>query len=211
MFEPLLFHLRAQGLNVGLQEWLAFQRALTLGLASTVEEFFYLGRSVLVHSEAHYAAYGKAFEGALAGAELTPELRAALAEYLQDPKAWEEGRTEGLHDYGSLEDLMKAFQETLNQQNERHEGGNRWVGTGGTSPYGAGGRANQGFALGRTPGSRRACRRAAPRRRGLRVVGGTRSRSRAADMGFSSAAEWPRLKRFPTPWQNVGSVQLVRS
>jgi uncharacterized protein with von Willebrand factor type A (vWA) domain len=154
LFEPLLYHLRGQGVAVGLQEWLAFQRGLKTGLAGSVKELFWLGRCLLVHSEAHFQQYAVAFSAAMEGAEVDPALLEGLSEYLNNPLAWDAARAEGQHDYQRLLDLMGDFQKTLEAQKERHEGGNRWVGTGGTSPYGAGGRANQGIALGRSPGRR---------------------------------------------------------
>ena len=158
MFEPLLYHLRGQGVQVGLQEWMAFQKALKGGLAATVDEFFWLGRALLVHSEAHFEQYEEAFQSAMAGHEVSESLKESLAAYLENPKAWEELRAAGEHNYDKLLDLLEDFRKTLEEQEKRHEGGNRWVGTGGTSPYGAGGRANQGIALGRTPGNRNGIR-----------------------------------------------------
>jgi len=154
LFEPLLYHLRGQGVSVGLQEWLAFQRGLKAGLAGSVKELFWLGRCLLVHSETQFDQYAAAFEGAMEGAEVPLELVRELEDYLNNPLAWDESRQEGQHDYQRLLDLMADFQKTLEEQEKRHQGGNRWVGTGGTSPYGAGGRANQGIALGRRPGRR---------------------------------------------------------
>lgn len=154
MFEPLLYHLRGQGVSVGLQEWLAFQRGLKAGLAGSVQELFWLARSLLVHSETQFHQFELAFAGAMEGVEVDPELLKSLEAYLNDPLQWDENRPEGSHDYQRLLDLMEDFRKTLEEQKERHEGGNRWVGTGGTSPYGSGGRANQGIALGRTPGRR---------------------------------------------------------
>jgi uncharacterized protein with von Willebrand factor type A (vWA) domain len=139
---------------VGLQEWLAFQQGLKKGLAGSVDELFWLGRSLLVHSEAQFDQYGRAFAGAMEGAALEESLKKALEEYLNAPLEWDPTRDAGLHDYQHLLDLLEDFRKTLEAQNERHQGGNRWVGTGGTSPYGAGGLANQGIALGRKPGNR---------------------------------------------------------
>ena len=154
MFEPLLYQLRGHGLTVGLQEWLAFQSGLRKGLAGTVEEFFYLGRSLLVHSEVHYDQYAKAFNATMEGVALDPAFKKVLEEYLNNPKSFDPNRDAGVHDYQRLMDLLEDFRKTLEKQNERHEGGNTWVGTGGTSPYGMGGAANQGIALGKSGGNR---------------------------------------------------------
>lgn len=154
MFERFLYQLRGQGLPVGTQEWLAFQRGLKAGLAGTVEEFYYLGRSLLVHTESHYDQYSRAFNATMQGVAMDPAFRQVLEEYLNNPKAWDPDRESGQHDYQQLLDLLNDFRKTLEEQNERHEGGNRWVGTGGTSPYGQGGSANQGLALGKQAGNR---------------------------------------------------------
>jgi uncharacterized protein with von Willebrand factor type A (vWA) domain len=104
---------------------------------------------LLVHSETHYDAYDVAFItsfGARAGeAELVEALSKELDAWLKDPAAFQGGM--GEHQFANLKELMEAFQKTLEQQEGRHEGGNRWVGTGGTSPWGSGGRANMGLSL----------------------------------------------------------------
>ncbi|MEY3211806.1 MAG: hypothetical protein RIT28_2287 [Pseudomonadota bacterium] len=152
LFLPLLFNLRAQGLGVGLSEWLAFIEGLTAGLARDLDGVYRLGRALLVHSEAHYDHYDLAFSATFAGVTLEPKLKAALEDFLRDPLAFTEGRAPGEHDFKSVEELLEAFRKTLAEQKERHQGGNRWVGTGGTSPYGTGGKANMGLQLGESSG-----------------------------------------------------------
>lgn len=152
VLEPLLYNLRAQGVGVGVQEWLTLLDALKLGLARDVDTLYELGRSILVHSEAHYDAYDLAFHATFAGVEIAPELKAGLEAWLADPEAFDAARAAGQHDFESVEDLMEAFRKTLEEQKERHTGGNRWVGSGGTSPYGTRGRANQGVAAGEGSG-----------------------------------------------------------
>jgi uncharacterized protein with von Willebrand factor type A (vWA) domain len=150
MFEPLLFHLRGQGLPVGLGEWLAFQQGLKQGLAGTTNELYQLGRALLVHSEAHYDSFDQAFSAAMSGHAVPPALAVQLEKWLNDPRLLEDLARFGEHDLETLAELMEAFRRTLEEQQERHEGGNRWIGTGGTSPYGMGGQANKGIAMGPT-------------------------------------------------------------
>lgn len=164
LFLPLLFNLRAQELRVGTQEWLAFMRGLGAGLASDLDEVYRLGRSVLIHDEAHYDQYDVAFHATFEGVELEPKIKQALEAWLIDPAEFEAGREAGQHDFQSLEELMEAFRQTLEEQQGRHERGNRWVGTGGTSPFGNGGRANQGIRVGGSAGGRSAVRVAGERR-----------------------------------------------
>ena len=106
MFERFLYQLRGQGLPVGTQEWLAFQRGLKAGLAGTVEEFYYLGRSLLVHTESHYDQYSRAFNATMQGVAMDPAFRQVLEEYLNNPKAWDPDRESGQHDYQQLLDLL---------------------------------------------------------------------------------------------------------
>ena len=164
MFEPLLFHLRGQGVSVGLAEWNRFLDGVSMGLAVNLDGLYRLGRSVLVHSETHYDAFDLAFAATFEGLELDPKLTEALEAWLTDPKVFDEGRPPGEHDFESLEELMEALRKTLEAQKERHEGGNRWVGTGGTSPFGNSGRANQGVRIGGPGGGRSAVRVADERR-----------------------------------------------
>jgi uncharacterized protein with von Willebrand factor type A (vWA) domain len=87
----------------------------------------------------------------------------ALDAWLRDPKAFDELRKRGEHDFASMEELLEALKKTLEAQRDRHEGGNRWVGTGGTSPWGTGGRANQGVQMGEQGGGRSGVRLAEDR------------------------------------------------
>lgn len=152
VFLPLLLNLRAQGVPVGLGEWLAFLEGLRAGLARDLEGVRGLARAVLVHSEAHYDAFDLAFSATFAGVELNAPLKAALEEWLRDPAAFDPTRALGEHGFRDLDELLEALRKTLEEQRERHSGGNRWVGTGGTSPYGTGGKANQGVQLGQSGG-----------------------------------------------------------
>jgi len=144
---PLLYNLRSQGVGVGMGEWLALVDALKLGLARDLDGLYGLGRSLLVHTEAHYDAYDLAFHATFAGVELQPELKQALEAWLANPELFE-GLEGGEHDFEDLEALLEAYQKTLQEQRDRHSGGNRFVGTGGTSPYGTQGKANQGVQKG---------------------------------------------------------------
>ncbi len=164
MFEPLLYTLRAQGVQVGMGEWLTFLRGLQLGLASDVEALYQYGRSVLVHTEAQYDAWDLAYLALTQGLKIQPELRAELERWLENPLAYDPAKGIGNRSFEDLEALLEAFRETLMKQQEDHRGGDRWVGTGGTSPWGSGGRAEQGIALGAETGNRGGIRLADARR-----------------------------------------------
>ncbi len=143
----LLFNLRSQGLKVGLGEWLELLRGLELGLAEDLNGLYFLARSLLVHDEAHFDAYDLAFTATFKGVELPPKLKDALAEWLAQAK---KGMGDELVPSGfeSLEAMLKELQKRMNEQKERHDGGNYWIGTGGTSPFGNSGRAEDGIRIG---------------------------------------------------------------
>lgn len=165
MFLDFLFALRRNGVPVGSQEWLALHRALRAGLIGDERALYGLGRALLVHDEAHFDAFDlsflEVFEGA-APADLSDALKRWLDDPVPmqdlDPRAFE--RATGM----SLEELRRRFEELLDRQDERHDGGDRWIGTGGTSPFGNSGRAPAGFRLQGEGGGRSAVGVAALRR-----------------------------------------------
>ena len=165
MFVDFLFELRRQGVPVGAQEWLALHDALGQGLIDSVDSLYSLGRAILVHSEAHYDAYDLAFV-ALFGDQDWIELKEQLLDWLKDPIPMKEMSPEAFEAMSglTLEELLRRFEETLAKQKERHDGGSRWVGTGGTSPFGHGGRNPQGIRVGGGGGGRSAVQVAGQRR-----------------------------------------------
>jgi uncharacterized protein with von Willebrand factor type A (vWA) domain len=162
VFTQFLYLLRAEGVPVGLQEWMALMRGLRAGLAHTVDEFYALGRAILCRTEADYDGYDLAFAHAFADAELDPEVRAKLESWLEKAK---ERESDELVDPDMMdEELWQTFLERLGEQEERHDGGNRWIGTGGISPFGHSGRAKRGIRMGGKGGNRGAIRVASERR-----------------------------------------------
>ena len=147
MFTELLYALRGRGLPVGTREWLDFLDAVARGLALDVTALRQLGRALLCRSEADYDAFDLGWFDVFGDAELPPDLRAKL-------EAWTAARDAAPVDGERVvrpvdpTDVWEQFLKTLREQKERHEGGNRWVGTRGTSPYGNGGRADQGLRVG---------------------------------------------------------------
>lgn len=149
---PFLYELRARKLRVGPTEMRSLAQALESGLhESTLDGFYYVARALLVHSETELDAFDEAFGAFFRGIEgtrfvLTREIEA----WLKDPAMLEHLTPEQMAMMESLdiEELRRMFQERLAEQRERHEGGNRWVGTGGTSPFGAGGKHETGLRVG---------------------------------------------------------------
>jgi uncharacterized protein with von Willebrand factor type A (vWA) domain len=162
MFVEFLYQLRAMKVPVGAQEAILLARALRAGLHdSSLEGFYHVARSILVHSEVHYDAFDQAFahhfRGAeLKGIELGKEILGWLEDAIERPGELspEERAMLEQHD---LETLRKMFEELLREQTERHDGGNKWIGTGGTSPFGHSGKAARpGIRVGGSGGGRSA-------------------------------------------------------
>ncbi|MEZ4241166.1 MAG: VWA domain-containing protein [Myxococcota bacterium] len=122
-------------------------------MAATPDELYAVGRALLCRSEADFDRYDLAFAAAFRDAVLTPELREKLEAWLRNAQRAEGERVEpSIAD----QDLWRELMERLREQTERHDGGNRWVGTGGTSPFGHGGRAARGIRVGGEGGGRSA-------------------------------------------------------
>ncbi len=155
--------LRAEKVPVTLREWLDLMAALEANFAfADIEAFHTLARTVLVKDERHYDRFDRVFGRFLAGIESLdaaflariPEewLREGFRRALSDD---EKARVESL---GGLEQLMAEFRKRLGEQHERHAGGNRWIGTGGTSAFGAGGHHPGGIRVGPKGGGRMAAK-----------------------------------------------------
>jgi len=151
MFTELLYELRAQGIPVGTGEWLGFLDALSRGLATDVPGLYRLGRALLCRTEGDYDAFDLAWYQVFGDAVLPADIEEKLKEWLEARGAPPDAM--GEHDMNPAE-LWEQFLERLREQKERHEGGNRWVGTRGTSPFGNGGRASQGVRVGGSGGGR---------------------------------------------------------
>jgi len=139
-----------------MKEWLHLMEAMDKDVAGRkVDDFYHLSRAVLVKDEKHYdrfdQVFGKVFAGVEtvgAGEDMTtdiPEdwLRLLTEKYLTDE---EKAQIEAL---GGFDKLMETLKQRLEEQQGRHEGGNKWIGTGGTSPFGHGGYNPEGVRVGR--------------------------------------------------------------
>jgi uncharacterized protein with von Willebrand factor type A (vWA) domain len=160
MFVPFLFELRKRAIKVGLQEATALARALTLGLHdSSLDGFYHVARALCVHTEADLDAFDEAFLACFRGVHgASLDLAKELDEWLRDPRARKELSPEELAMLESLDlqELRRLFEERMREQKERHDGGNRWIGTGGTSPFGAHGAHPTGVRVGPNGGGRSA-------------------------------------------------------
>jgi hypothetical protein len=156
MFLPFLYELRRRGVPVGAQEAIALAGALKAGLHdSSLDGFYHVARALLVHSETHLDAFDQAFLSHFKGMESAGlELTRELMDWLRDARERRELTPEEQELLNSLdvEALERLFEERLREQRERHDGGNRWIGTGGTSPFGNNGAPQPGFRVGGTGG-----------------------------------------------------------
>jgi uncharacterized protein with von Willebrand factor type A (vWA) domain len=161
MLTGFFYRLREAGVPVSLTEYLTLLQALKAGVAAhSAEDFYYLARTALVKDEKHFdrfdrtfAAHFKGIEQALEGPEGgIPQdwLRKTIERLFTDE---ERAKIEAMGDW---EKLMQTLEERLKEQQKRHEGGNKWIGTGGTSPFGHGGYNPEGVRIGGNGGNRRA-------------------------------------------------------
>ena len=158
MFINLFYTLRTYGVPVSTRELLDLYALLETGIVfADREQFYELIRLCMVKDEKYFDKFDRAiadyFEGidTLDIDELMAKLGNIPKEWLElklDPNNLTEAQRRLLKKYGSLEALMKALEERLKEQKERHQGGNKWVGTGGSSPFGAYGDHPEGIRVG---------------------------------------------------------------
>lgn len=153
MFFNFLEELRSAGIPASLKEHLALLEALEAEVIERQpEQFYYLARTVLVKDESLLdrfdQVFNKVFKGLLSEfgnpqAEIPEEWLKAVAEkYLTAEEM------EAMKSLGSWDEIMETLKKRLEEQQKRHEGGNKWVGTGGTSPYGNNGYNPEGVRIG---------------------------------------------------------------
>ena len=160
MFISFVEALRTGGIPASLKEHLLLLEALDADvIAWEPEEFYYLARSVFVHDERQIdrfdQVFGAVFKGLLApaepGAEIPEEWLKKIAELYLTPEQMSE-----ITALGSWDEIMEALKQRLAEQKERHQGGSKWIGTGGTSPFGHGGFNPEGVRIGGPGGQGRA-------------------------------------------------------
>lgn len=161
MFLGFFLALREAGIPVSLHEYLTLLSALAAGLAGfDIESFYHLSRAALVKDERHFDRFDLVFAaqfGAAVGSGI-PDARRLPADWLKKlaQKFLSAEELEQLERLG-FERLMEELQKRLQEQKERHEGGSKWIGTAGTSPFGAHGAHPEGVRIGQEgPGLQRA-------------------------------------------------------
>ncbi len=155
MLLPFFTALRDAKVPVSMKEWLHLMEAMNRNVAGRrVDDFYHLSRAVLVKDEKHYDRFDQVFGKVFAGIE---SIGAGEEPSLDVPEDWlkllnekfltdeEKAEIEAL---GGFDKLMETLKQRLEEQKGRHEGGNKWVGTGGTSPFGHGGYNPEGVRIG---------------------------------------------------------------
>ncbi|WP_300029738.1 VWA domain-containing protein [uncultured Roseobacter sp.] len=156
MFLPFFEALRRQTVPVSLREFLAFLEAMKAGLVTyEMEGFYYLARAILVKDERNIDKFDRAFAAAFSGLEnITAD---QVLEAVDIPREWLEKMAEKhlsdaekaeIEALGGFDKLMETLRKRLEEQQGRHQGGNKWVGTAGASPFGAYGYNPEGVRIG---------------------------------------------------------------
>jgi uncharacterized protein len=156
MFLPFFQTLRDHGVPVSLREFLAFLEGMQAGLVTyDVDGFYYLARAILVKDERHLDRFDRAFAKAFEGVETLTldqvlnavDLPADWLAKLAEKHLTEEERAQ-IDALGGFDKLMETLKQRLEDQKGRHQGGNKWIGTAGTSPFGAYGYNPEGVRIG---------------------------------------------------------------
>ncbi len=172
MLTDFFYTLRAAKLPVSVKEYLTLLEALKAGVvgpnatlpdgeeassAYTIDDFYYLSRATLVKDEKHYDKFDRAFAAYFKGVEMVADFSKEI------PLEWLRKNLElnlSPEELAKIEkmgwdELMETLKKRLAEQKERHEGGSKWIGTGGTSPFGAYGQNPQGIRIGQAGGRNR--------------------------------------------------------
>ncbi|MEK8030273.1 VWA domain-containing protein [Ideonella sp. DXS29W] len=151
MLTNFFFTLRAAKLPVSVKEYLTLLEALKEGvIGPSIDDFYYLARTTLVKDEALFDKFDRAFSAYFKGVELLTDFGKEIPlEWLKKVLEKELSPEEkaAIEKMG-WDELMETLKKRLEEQKERHEGGNKWIGTGGTSPFGHGGYNPQGIRIG---------------------------------------------------------------
>jgi uncharacterized protein with von Willebrand factor type A (vWA) domain len=156
------FHgLKDAGVPVTPRELLDLLEGMTQHIAfGSMDEFYYFSRTCMVKDEKYFDRFDKAFGAHFKGLEALDDIIEALipddwlrSEFMKNMSDEEKEKIESL---GGLEKLIEEFKKRLEEQKERHEGGNKWIGTGGTSPFGQQGYHPEGVRVGPNGGNKKA-------------------------------------------------------
>lgn len=174
MFVPFFYTLRERGVPVTPTAFLRLQKALSLGLVTSLDDFYTVARSILVKSERDFDVYDRVFGELFAGAEgdawqgitIDDTVRAMLEQWLKEPA--ELAKALGIDEEQlrrlSGQELVQYFLDRIKDQKGEHHGGRKWIGTGGVSPVGHSGKRPGGMRVGGASRNRSAVKVALERR-----------------------------------------------
>lgn len=152
MLIDFFYSLRHAKLPVSVKEYLTMLEALKAQvIAPSIDEFYYLARMTLVKDEKHFDKFDQTFAAYFKGVENLVDWKSDIPlDWLQktlerELSPEEKAKIEAM---GGLDKLMERLKQLLEEQKEKHEGGNKWIGTGGTSPFGHGGYNPEGIRIG---------------------------------------------------------------
>lgn len=162
MFTKFFNICRNKGLKISLNEWLSLIEALDLGLAgSSLTEFYYLSRMILVKSETEYDKFDQAFEECFKGIrsenEITRQMlrwldKSEMVEMVSEQDKFRMNEQDGLFPIMDKEEVEKKFRDRLKDQDSEHNGGSFWIGAMGKTFFGNTGGAAGGIRVGGTTG-----------------------------------------------------------
>ena len=161
MFLPFFANLRASNIPVSIREFLAFLNAIKMNLSTyDMDHFYLLARTILVKDERNLDKFDRAFSATFEGLEQISTNE--MLERTDLPEDWlrklaektlSEADKAEIEALGGFDKLMETLRKRLNEQKGRHQGGNKWVGTAGTSPFGAHGYNPEGVRIGQSESS----------------------------------------------------------
>lgn len=165
MLIDFFYTLRSAKLPVSVKEYLTLLEALKADVvgpanpdACTMDDFYFLARTALVKDEKHFDKFDRAFAAYFKGVEMIADFSKPI------PADWLRHELERILSAEQIanapkmdwDELMETLKKRLEEQKERHEGGSKWIGTGGTSPFGHGGKNPQGIRIGGKGGNKSA-------------------------------------------------------
>ncbi len=196
MFIQFFYKLKEVGIPVSPTSFLVFHKAMGRGLVNSLEDFYFAARTILVKGEKYFDLYDQVFSYIFEGVDIPSSSEeefdmlamGMLDEWLKNPKAMADalGMDESELKKYSQEELLEYFKKRLKDQDGRHDGGSKWIGTGGTSPVGHSGFHPGGMRVGGVSRSKSA----------VKVAGERRYRDYSVDAPLTRGTIGEALKRL---------------
>lgn len=200
MFLPFFQTLRAARIPVSLREYLAFLEGVSAGLVTyDIDGFYYLARTAMVKDERHLDRFDQAFAHAFGGLEAitaddvleASEIPHEWLEKLAEKHLSAEERAE-IEALGGFDKLMETLRERLAEQKGRHQGGSKWIGTAGTSPFGAYGYNPEGVRIGQNESRHRRATKVWDKRDFKNLDGDVELGTRNIKVALKRLRQWAR-------------------